>query len=240
MPDKASPDEVTWPAGTLMARITEEARQDLLMLARPYEYADGTILIRQGDPSTHVCLLRSIRSITPACVKVTATLENGSESLLGIRVSGDLIGELAAVRGVPRSATVTTCTPALVHRIPRDGFMAFLGRHRDGWQAVSHMIADRLDWANRRRLDIAGYEVPVRLARVIVELVSRHGVQTAGGYELGVRLSQAELGKLIGAKEDAVGQAMRRLKDAGLVRSNYRRVTITKMKELREFSDLAP
>ena len=61
------------------------------------------------------------------------------------------------------------------------------------------MITERLDWADRLRLSFAGHDVRVHLARVIVELVDRHGYLVAGGYALGVSLSQAELGRLIGA-----------------------------------------
>ena len=100
------------------------------------------------------------------------------------------------------------------------------------------MIADRLDWANRRRLDFASYDVPVRLARVMVELVDRHGYRSPDGYELGVWISQAELGKLISAKEDAVRKAMRRLKDEELVVARYRRVVITDLAGIRAFADL--
>lgn len=222
-----------------MARLGKETGRELLDLAAPRHYPSGTILLSQGDPSTHVYLLRASRSRTSACVKVTAALKNGSESLLGIRVSGDLVGELAALRNGTRSATVTTCTPTVAHAISRELFLAFLGRHEDAWEAISRMIADRLDWANRRRLEFTGYDVPVRLARVMLELVERHGYQQASGHELGVQLSQAELGKLIGAKPDAVGQAMRQLKSASLLQPHYRGVTITDVDALRIFADPA-
>lgn len=229
----------TWPSNTLMARLGEEAGRDLLALTPPREHVAGTVLIRQGEPGSDVYLLRSTRPQASACVKVTATLENGDECLLGISVSGDVVGELAALRSAARSATVMTCTSALIHRIPQNLFARFLERHSDAWRELSYMIADRLDWANRRRLDFASYDVPVRLARVMVELFDRHGFQSADGYELGVWLSQVELGKLISAKEDAVRKAMRRLKDDGLVVARYRRVVITDLGGIRAFAELS-
>jgi CRP/FNR family cyclic AMP-dependent transcriptional regulator len=228
-----------WPAGTLMARLDSDARQALLGLRPTQPYEAGVVLIRQGDlDRTDVYLIRSTRLHMPACVKVTASLDNGSETVLGIRISGDIVGELAVLRHAPRSATVTTCTRALIHRIPADAFMGFLGRHPRAWGAVSRMIADQLDWANRRRLDIAGHSVPVRLARVLVELVDRHGYPTPEGYDIGVSLSQAELGRLISAGQDAVGKAMRTLRRAGLVRVRYRRVTVLDLAGLRTYEPL--
>lgn len=229
-----------WSSGTFFASLGDKPRKDLLELVPPVRYPAGTTLVRQGEPGMQAFLLRSTGPASSACVKVIATLENGSESMLGIRVGGDVIGEVAAIRATPRNATVVTCTPILAHPLPREMFLAFLNRHPEAWQAIAAMMADRLDWANRRRLEFVGYDVPIRLARIIVELADRHGRDVAEGRELGVRLSQPELGKLIGAGEDAVGQAMRRFRDEGYVLSKYRAVTILTPDRLRAFAELPP
>ncbi|MFI6999533.1 Crp/Fnr family transcriptional regulator [Nocardia sp. NPDC050175] len=230
-------DSSTWPVGTLMARLTTESGRDLLGLARPQRFPVGTVLISQGDLRNHVLLLRSHDPARSACVKITAASRSGQQGLLGIRVSGDVVGELAALRGTPRMATVTTCTDAVVHTIAQRDFLDFLNSRADGWEALCRMIADRLDWANRRRLDFAGYEVPIRLARVLLELAEQYGKAVAGGYELGVRLSQTELGALIGAREDTISSALRQLRARGLVSTAYRAVTITDLELLRAYAD---
>jgi CRP-like cAMP-binding protein len=222
-----------------MARLAEEVGQELLSLASPRQYPSGAVLINQGDPSTHVYLLQAGRPQYSACVKVTAVLKNGSEGLLGIRVSGDLIGEIAALRNGTRTATVTTCTPTVAHAMCREMFLAFLRRHEEAWEATAQTVTDRLEWANCRRLEFIGYDVPVRLARVILELFERHGYQRDCSHELGVQLSQVEFGKLIGAKPDTVGQAMRQLRSTGLLEPHYRGVTITDLAALRAFADPA-
>ncbi|WP_433677957.1 Crp/Fnr family transcriptional regulator [Nocardia sp. CA-119907] len=226
-----------WPVGTLMARLTVESGRDLLGLAHPRRIRAGTVLISQGDGRNHVLLLRSHDPARSACVKITAASRSGQQGLLGIRVSGDVVGELAALRGTPRMATVTTCTDTVIHTIAHRDFLNFLNTRADAWEALCRMVADRLDWANRRRLDFAGYEVPIRLARVLLELAERHGSAVAGGYELGVRLSQTELGALIGAREDTITSAMRQLRAKGLVKTAYRAVTITDLEQLRGFAD---
>ncbi|WP_040789664.1 Crp/Fnr family transcriptional regulator [Nocardia paucivorans] len=234
---RSSAEERVWPRGTLMARLSGRAGKDLLARARPRAISAGTVLMSQGEKRDHVLLLRSRDAETDACVKISATSRSGHESLLGIRVSGDVVGELAALRGTPRTATVTTCAATLVHSIPRDSFIAFLNEHTEAWEAMCRMIADRLDWANRRRLEFTGYDIPDRLARVLLELTEQYGRATAKGYDLGVRLSHAELGKLIGASEDAIGLGLRRLRARRLVTSAYRSVTINDLDRLREFAD---
>ncbi|CAM3614185.1 Crp/Fnr family transcriptional regulator [Kibdelosporangium persicum] len=219
-----------------MAGLSTQHREELLSLAPSMRYPANAVLLRQGESSTNVYLLRGSPNGHLACVKVTASLRDGTEALLGIRVVGDIVGELATLRETHRSATVTTCMPIVVHAIPKNSFQAFLDRHNSAWQAISRMVADRLDWANRRRLDFAAYDVPVRLARVLIELRER---LHQDGRELGVDLSQTELGRLIGAKTDAVGMAIRKLGALGLIRWSYRKVTILNLDALLEFADLA-
>ncbi|MBB6174599.1 CRP-like cAMP-binding protein [Nocardiopsis mwathae] len=228
----------TWPAGTFMSRLGEAARADLLGLTQTRTYPTGTALLRQGHVENTVYVLRSSQPGDSACVKVTSRLPNGVETLLAVRVSGDVVGEMGPLRGSAPMATVTTCSPTIAQAIPTPVFMNFLDRNRDAWGVIGSVLGDRLEWAERRRTDFAVYEVPVRLARVLVDLVDRHGAMTDDGLDLGVRLSQAELGRLIGAREDAVGQAVRRLREDGYIRSRYRKVTVIDLDGLRAFADL--
>ncbi|UZF67652.1 Crp/Fnr family transcriptional regulator [Amycolatopsis mediterranei] len=195
------------------------------------------MLLHQGEPSTHVFLLGHGKQPRLACVKVTAAARNGTESLLGIRVSGDLVGEMGVLRDGPRAATVTVCRAMTVHRIPLEHFRSFLRRREEAWRVVCHMIADRLDWANRRRLDFAGYDTAVRLARVLLELADYHGAPGEAGIRLGIQLSQPEFGKLIGAGRDAIQLAVRQLKEKNYIAYRYRTVTILDLNGLAAFAD---
>jgi CRP/FNR family cyclic AMP-dependent transcriptional regulator len=199
------------------------------------------VLLRQGDDATrHAYVLWHVKQRGSACVKITARLPNGTEGLLGIRLCGDVVGELAALHGSPRSATAITCQEVGAQVIQSSDFKAFLGKHQDAWLAVSQMIADQLEWANQRRLDYTGYPVAVRLARILVSLADRHGNRSRTGLELGVTLSQDEIGRLIGARRDAVGQAVAKLKQRGFIATSYRTVTITDLDGLRALADSNP
>jgi CRP/FNR family cyclic AMP-dependent transcriptional regulator len=229
-----------WPAGTLMSRLEAQAADELLNLVGGRPYAPGTVLIRQGAVSSHVYLLESAPRGTSACVKVTATSENGIETLLGIRAAGDVVGEIGVLGQRRRSATVTTCSPLIGHPIPADAFMSFLERRPHAWHAVTLMIADRLDWANHRRIDLAGYDVTVQIARVIIRILDLYGYASSNTGELGVRLSQPELGSLVGASKDAAAKAVRRLREMGLIETGYRAIIVRDVAGLRAAAALPP
>ncbi|MBY8848681.1 Crp/Fnr family transcriptional regulator [Saccharothrix sp. MB29] len=229
-----APHPSEWLPGTFLARLDRAAREELLALGGSRFVHNGEALTRQGDRGAEVFLLKAASSGATACAKVTRLVPDGSESLLGIRVAGDVVGEGAALReDRTRSATVTACSDIVVHAVEPQRFLGYLGRRPDAWQALCALITDRLDWANRRRLDFAAYDVRVRLARVVLELVERHGVPGPRGVELGIEMSQQELGKLIGAKPDAVGAALRRLRVEGLITVRYRGLLVQDLDRLR-------
>ncbi|MEU6711364.1 Crp/Fnr family transcriptional regulator [Nonomuraea sp. NPDC046802] len=217
-----------------MAALDPSARSALLELGEPRRLEKDEALIREGDrQSDRVYLLRSTRPGNCACAKVTANVGNGVEALLGIRVTGDLVGEMGVIRRAARSATVTMCSPALAFGIEGTAFLALLEKYPRAAATVAGMIADRLQWANQRRLDFAGFDVPVRLGRVIDALADRHGVDVTDGVDLGVSLSQQELGRLVGAREAAVGKAIRMFRERGVLRTRYRRMIIADREALR-------
>jgi CRP/FNR family cyclic AMP-dependent transcriptional regulator len=65
--------------------------------------------------------------------------------------------------------------------------------------ALPGLIADRLRWANRRRLDFHGYPARAQLARMPAELAASHGSSRTGRATTGYRLTQPEPAMLIGA-----------------------------------------
>ena len=194
-----------WPDGSLLSALPSEAVDTLLGMGTKLQLGRGHVLMREGDDSTHVIVLRQ------GFVKVTAGLENGREALISIRAGGDVVGELSALDGGPRSATVTTCGPARVNRIAAAEFRAFLRQNPDAALAVSRRMADELRFATRRRADFTGCQVGTRLARVLVELADTYGRASCDGIRFAVTLTQQELGAMAGAAEDSVHRELRRL-----------------------------
>ncbi|WP_223167625.1 Crp/Fnr family transcriptional regulator [Nonomuraea sp. SYSU D8015] len=207
---------------------------ELIELGTTLTTLDGTRLIRQGEPGTLVYL------ILHGLAKITIWAENGERALLAVRVSGDVIGEMAVLGSGRRSADVTTCGRASLCEIRGDAFVGYMQRHPSVAFALSGLLSDRLRWANQRRLEFAGYAADVCLARIILALAVRHGRAVREGVDIGLPLTQGELGSLIGAKEPTVQKALRALSARGLILRGHRRVVIQDMDGLTRFADYNP
>ncbi|MQA87172.1 MAG: cyclic nucleotide-binding domain-containing protein [Streptosporangiales bacterium] len=70
------------------ATLLPSSRGALLELGARRWYEGGTRVIREGDDTRYVILLRA------GCVKITGRLDNGSEALLALRARGDIVGEM--------------------------------------------------------------------------------------------------------------------------------------------------
>ena len=101
-----------------MSRLDERTGEELVSLVPGLQYRAGAVLISQGARDMRVYLLEPASSGSAACVKITACLENGQETLLGIGMSGDVVGEQAVLGQRARSATVVACSPLVAHPIP--------------------------------------------------------------------------------------------------------------------------
>jgi CRP/FNR family cyclic AMP-dependent transcriptional regulator len=226
-------DPAPWPHGTLLAKLPASTTAALLALGAEQPMATGRVLMREGSAGSHVVIIKR------GVAKVTVEMADGRPALLSIRCAGDLLGELAALSGAPRSATVTMCGHGVIRTISRREFAPFLIARPEAAMALATMVGERLRWSNRRRVDFTAYPVRVRVARILTELAERHGrPDPAGTLEIGVRLTQPELATLCGAAEISVHKALRDLRQSKVVSSRYGRIFVQDLRALRNSAGL--
>ncbi|MFC5057271.1 Crp/Fnr family transcriptional regulator [Saccharothrix xinjiangensis] len=228
---QGAPATAEWPAGTLLHRLRETSRQELMNLGTTVRYAADREIIVQDATDTHAFLLLD------GVVKVLVTDEAGDSAVLTVRVAGDLIGEMAAMDHRPRSATIVTCGDVVAKLITSAELHSFLHRRNDGFVELIGVIDDQLRWANRRRRDFLSHTAAERVARVLAELVGAHGRQELGGWVLGIPLTKVELASIAGMKPRTAEKAFADLRKAGVVVSHLRRdVVVPDLDLLRRFA----
>jgi len=225
--------DAPWPPGTFLARLQPSTRVRLLSVGVRRSVKEAQVILREGAEESYVILLED------ALVKVTAALTDGRHALLSIRVSGDIIGEISALNETPRTATVTACRPSVIRVIHRNEFMAFLRDNPDAALTVAGIIADRLRWANRRRIDFTHYPLRVRLARVLWEIAAAYGRRSPQGMVVDIRLTQDEMATLCGAAQVSLQKALSELRSEGIVSTHYRGIVVRDSEALRSVADLA-
>jgi CRP-like cAMP-binding protein len=212
--------EWAWPGSSLLGGLVPVSRDRLLALGARVHYPPDRVLIREFELTTFVLVLLD------GVVKATARTQNGRDTLLAVRMGGDLVGEFAGVDGQPRSATVTTCGQVVARLVTRADFLDCMRRDPQLAHAVSQSIVAKVRIANSRRVDFTGCDVPTRLARVLHQIAMTYGEPAGDGAVIRWPITQPELATLCGAAEPTVHKALRRLREAGVVSTGYRTIRV--------------
>src|SRR3954462_4208377 len=167
-----------------LSELAADERAELEALGSVRRYRRGDVLFHQGDDAGAVVVLRDGH--------VKATMVNdGREVILAFPGPGELLGELSAVDGEPRSATVRAVDEVEALVIPGSAFRAFLEHRPRIALVLLRGVAARLRAADRQRVDYAVNDVVVRVAGRLVELCDRFGGPDGGGpIDTGLALTQ--------------------------------------------------
>jgi CRP-like cAMP-binding protein len=186
------------------------------------------VLLRQGDTDRHAFVLLS-GAVTIRVV------DDGMEAVLAVRRRGDIVGELAALTGEPRSATVVAATEVLAGAIAGSALVNVLTKNPQAAWEVVRTQAHRLEWANQRRVDFVSRRATARVARVLADLA--RDLASADGRPIRVELSQRELATIAGTAHNTTENALRQLAREGFIERRYRAVLVTDLLGLTEFAD---
>jgi CRP-like cAMP-binding protein len=226
-----------WPRRSFLGALPDGARMALSVVGSHREYVAGSSLIVEGDACTDVIALIG------GWAKVVSSTAEGGRALLGLRFSGDLVGEQSAFECRPRSASVIAAGLVRAHVVRRQDFLSFLNDWPVAGVAVGRMLSMKLRWATSRRVDLSGLPVLVRLAKVLTELTEFTELDdTPLRREQGTAyaLAQPELAEMIGASEPSVHKALRQLRGDLVIETGYRKIVIRDPAALAAIAASAP
>ncbi|WP_028922406.1 Crp/Fnr family transcriptional regulator [Pseudonocardia acaciae] len=209
------------------ARLSERARDDLARLGRHRRLPAGAFLFLEGTRSDTVVLVTSGR------VKIFRSAEDGTEVVLAVRGPLALVGELAVIDELPRSASVQCMEHTEFLVIGALEFIAFLHAHPQAMWSLLRIISGRLRDADSKRFEFGVYDTLGRVARLLVELSERFGEPTETGVRIALPITQDELASWVGASREAVAKALRALRTQGFIRTERRTVTVLDVGALR-------
>jgi CRP/FNR family transcriptional regulator, cyclic AMP receptor protein len=212
-----------------LADLETDERADLEQLGAVRRYRRGDVIFHQGDDAGAVVVLRD------GHVKATM-LDDGREVILAFPGPGELLGELSAVDGHPRSATVRAVDEVEALVIPGSAFRAYLERRPRIALVLLRGVSERLRAADRQRVDYAVNDVVVRVAGRLVELCDRFGCQDGAAIDIGLAITQDELAAWAGASREAVAKAMALLRTLGWVQTERRRILVLDLPALRRYA----
>jgi CRP/FNR family transcriptional regulator, cyclic AMP receptor protein len=200
----------------------------MMQLVRRRSVRRSQLILRAGAAGDDVVV------VLDGHVKLVAYGADRREVVLAIRGPGELIGEMAALAGQRRTATVIAVDDVEVGYLTAGELRRFLVAHPDVALVLIRMLVRRLSEADRDRVDLATQDSVGMVAKRLVELATEHGKRVGEGTLIEFSLTQDELASWTGATRETVSRALRLMRRVGWITTDHRSITVLDLPALRE------
>jgi CRP-like cAMP-binding protein len=216
---------------SLLKSVKPEELVPLAAYASVIHHNARSIIFRQGDPGT------SMMAVLSGRVRICSFSSEGREVTLNIVRKGEFFGEIALLDGKTRTAEAVAIEPTDLLVLERRHFLPWLEAHPSVCLRMFNVLCDRLRRTSTQLEDTLFLEVPCRLARCLVRLAAAFGVPGKEGTRIDVKLSQQQLGTLVGITRESTNKHLSEWQRDGLISLTSGMITIRDPDRLRELAD---
>jgi CRP/FNR family cyclic AMP-dependent transcriptional regulator len=191
-------------AGThLLSGLPEPISTELFEKARPIQLAADKVLFLEGDPGD------GCYRVEAGLVKVSFISATGGERILAILGPGAVVGELAILDELPRSASVTAIRDSQLRFVSRQQFAAVAKSHPEIYRHITGLLASRLRDTNLAVAAASFLPLKGRVARALVDLAEAFG-EDVGGKRILIRqkISQSDVAAMAGIARENVSRIL--------------------------------
>ncbi len=212
----------------LLADLGESELRSIANLANRKHYTARDVVVRQADPGGEMFIIVS------GHLKVVTSDPEGRDSALNIMGPGQVFGEVTLMDGGPRSATIIALGDVELLSIRREPFIQFLETSPGSAIQLLQVLSTRLRNLTERADDIAFLRVGGRLARAVVKLAEKYGEKRIDhSVRIPFKLSQQELGDLVGATRESANKQVRGWEQERIVSQQSGHLVIHDLEALR-------
>ena len=169
----------------------------------------GAMIFAKGDPGT------TLMAVLSGSVRISVPTGDGHEAVFNIIEPGEVFGEIALLDARPRTADAVAMTDCEMMVIDRRDFIPFLRREPDVVLKLIETLCARIRRTSAQLEDLMYLSLPARLAKTLLELSGGVGASTTR-HEL--RITQRELGSVVGLSRESTNKQLRAWEEHGWVR----------------------
>jgi CRP-like cAMP-binding protein len=210
----------------LFAQLKPNELDSILALAVERRYAKGQIIFQKGEEGS------SLMVVLQGRVRISVSSEEGKEITLNTIEPGEVFGEVALIDGKKRSADAAAVGPCTLLAIRRGDFIPFLKQNPEIAVQLLVVLCKKLRETSEIAEDIGLYSIQARLARVLLRLAESED----GGMLVSIKLSQREIGNLIGATRESVNKHLRDWQEEGHIEMEQGSITLLDEESLAEIA----
>lgn len=216
---------------TLFRDLSAKERESLVSRARVRNFSSGDNVFLMGSQGD------SMMAVLKGTVRISVPSLAGKEIVLAIMQPGDFFGELSLLDGNARSADVKAITACSLAVLERRDVMAFLDRHPSALLGLVRVLCRRLRALTERTAEVALLDLPSRLAKTLLRLAGVDQDDQPAHPALQIKLSQRELGNIVGATRESINKCLREWQRSGVIKSSNNTIEIMNGGALKKLAE---
>jgi CRP/FNR family cyclic AMP-dependent transcriptional regulator len=205
---------------------------EILKFASERRFRRGQTIFQRGDNGS------ALMAVLHGRVRISSVSSEGKEVTLNVINPGEIFGEIALLDGEPRSADATAIEDTTLLVVERRHFLPFLRRNEDLILRLLAVLCRRLRQTSMALEEIALFDLPVRLARVLLKLAVDYGRPATDGTRIDLKLSQRDLSNLVAASRESVNKQLRVWREDSLVDLEDGFIVLRRPAELERLTDV--
>jgi CRP/FNR family cyclic AMP-dependent transcriptional regulator len=199
-------------ASHFFSHMRTEELDEIIGFAVERRLPRGTSIFSKGDAGS------SMMAVLAGRVRISAVSADGKEVTLNVIGPGEIFGEIALLDGKPRSADATAIEDTVLMEVERKRFLPFLLKNEALVERLLVVLCDRLRRTSLVLEEIALFDLPSRLARLLVKLSQDYGRPApGGGVRIDMKLSQRDLATLVASSRETINKQLRGWREQGMV-----------------------
>ena len=232
MPDRLGPDKRATISKNLLFGALEEVELDeFLGLAVTQRFARDRIIFSKGDPGAGLYVVVEGR------VGIKTISKHGKEIFLNIMEKGEVFGEIALLDGKERTAGAVAMEATELLFISRERFVPFVEQRPQLSTRLLEVLCERLRWVSDIVEDAMFRDVRARLARRLLRFSRVYGEPVTNGSRIRLRLSQENLGLMLGASRESINKELVALQSENILSYGRGYFTLHDIEKLAELAE---
>jgi len=210
-----------------------QALEDLVTRSHVITLGKGETVVRRGEPFDKLCF------VIEGTLEVSVLHANGRRFLLAYLHPADVAGMMSLWDQMPHpSDLIARENGTRVLIVNGEDWRIQHARHRSLGQALQTQMAYRSRLLQERVIVDSSMSLEMRLARLLYLLSALSGNSQSSDSNVPLKLSQSDIGDLLGVGRPRVNLAVQQLKKEGLIEMGYATVSIVNTDGLAQLAGL--
>lgn len=214
----------------LLDEVTGAKREEIASLCTYCSFKKGEVIITSEDKSRDVSFLISGQ------IKVIKYSVTGREVGVALLESGAYFGELSAIDGLPRSATIIATQDSRVATLPYESFNVLLNSSPAITLKLLRNSSKTIRYLNEHLLDVSSIDAAHRTYKLLLHLaVSDQNLKTQP--MVNPAPTQSDMAGLVSTTRETISRILSQLEKGEIIEKKDHIIYITDVEKLKYLAD---